>query len=80
VTLTILLLGWRVWRNDGFSVTFVDYSPERFAETLIIRGTMVWPHISRYEIQYMDGYWFIEGREVTLSDVDKVVSRMEEHK
>lgn len=47
---------------------------------LIIRGTMVWPHISRYEIQYMDGYWFIEGREATLSDVDKVVSRMEEHK
>ena len=46
---------------------------------LIIRGTMVWPHISRYEIQYMDGYWFIEGREATLSDVDKVVSRMEGH-
>lgn len=44
---------------------------------LIIRGTMVWPHIYRYEIQYMDGYWFIEGREATLSDVDKVVSRME---
>lgn len=47
---------------------------------LIIRGTMVWPHISRYEIQYMDGHWFIEGREATLSDVDKVVSRMEGHK
>lgn len=47
---------------------------------LIIRGTMVWPHISRYEIQYMDGHWFIEGRESTLIDVDKVVSRMEEHK
>lgn len=46
----------------------------------LIRGTMVWPHISRYEIQYMDGYWFIEGREATLSDVDKVVSRMEGHK
>lgn len=46
-------------------------------KSLIIRGTMVWPHISRYEIQYMDGYWFIEGREATLSDVDKVVSRME---
>ena len=46
----------------------------------LIRGTMVWPHISRYEIQYMDGYWFIEGREATLSDVGKVVSRMEEHK
>lgn len=41
---------------------------------------MIWPHISRYEIQYMDGYWFIEGREATLSDVDKVVSRMEGHK
>lgn len=49
-------------------------------QPLIIRGTMVWPHISRYEIQYMDGYWFIEGREATLSDVDKAVSRMEEHK
>ena len=47
---------------------------------LIIRGTMVWPHISSYEIQYMDGYWFIEGREAALSDVDKVVSRMEEYK
>lgn len=47
---------------------------------LIIRGTAVWSHISRHEIQYMDGYWFIEGREATLSDVDKVVSRMEEHK
>lgn len=47
---------------------------------LIIRGTMVWPRISRYEVQYMDGYWFIEGREATLSDVDKVVSRMEEYK
>lgn len=49
-------------------------------QPLIIRGMMVWPHISRYEIQYMDGYWFIEGREATLSDVDKVVSRMEGHK
>ena len=49
-------------------------------QPLIIRGTMVWPHISRYEVQYMDGYWFIEGREATLSDVDKAVSRMEEHK
>lgn len=47
---------------------------------LIIRGTMVWPHISRYEVQYMDGHWFIEGREATLSDVNKVVSRMEGHK
>lgn len=47
---------------------------------LIIRGTMVWSHISRHEIQYMDGHWFIEGREATLSDVDKVVSRMEEYK
>ena len=47
---------------------------------LIIRGTMVWPHISRYEIQYMDGHWFIEGREATLSDVYKVISRMEGHK
>ena len=47
---------------------------------LIIRGTMVWPHISRYEIQYMDGHWFIEGREAALSDVDKVISRMEGHK
>ena len=46
----------------------------------LIRGMMVWPHISHYEIQYMDGYWFIEGREATLSDVDKVVSRMEGHK
>ena len=49
-------------------------------QPLTIRGMMVWSHISRYEIQYMDGHWFIEGREATLSDVDKVVSRMEEHK
>ena len=57
-------------------------------QPLIMRGMMVWLDIfwsdtSCCDVQYTTGCWFIDGREVTSSDVDNLVTRMEgmeEHK
>lgn len=51
-------------------------------QPLIMRGMMVWSDIlwsdtSCCDVQYMTGCWFIDGRDVMLSDVDDLVSRME---
>lgn len=51
-------------------------------QPLIMRGMMVWSDIlwsgtSCRDVQYMTGCWFIDGRDVMLSDVDDLVSRME---
>ena len=51
-------------------------------QPLIMRGVMAWVDIfwsgtSCCDVQYMTGCWFIDGRDVMLSDVEDLVSRME---
>lgn len=51
-------------------------------QPLIMRGMMAWVDIlwsdtSCCDVQYMTGCWFIDGRDVMLSDVEDLVSRME---
>ena len=51
-------------------------------QPLIMRGAMVWVDIlwsdtCPCDVQYMTGCWFIDGRDVMLSDVEDLVSRME---
>lgn len=51
-------------------------------QPLITRGAMLWLDIlwsntSCCDVQYMTGCWFIDGRDVMLSDVEDLVSRME---
>ena len=51
---------------------------------LIVRGTMTWSNIywcatSRCEVRYEAGRWFIDGREAMMSDVDRLISKMEKY-
>ena len=51
-------------------------------QPLTMRGMMAWLDIlwsdmSYCDVQYMSGCWFIDGRDVMLSDVEDLVSRME---
>ena len=36
-----------------------------------------WSDTCLCDVQYMTGCWFIDGRDVMLSDVDDLVTRME---
>ena len=38
---------------------------------------ILWSDMSYCDVQYMSGCWFIDGRDVMLSDVEDLVSRME---
>lgn len=38
---------------------------------------ILWSDTSCRDVQYMTGCWFIDGRDVMLSDVEDLVSRME---
>lgn len=51
-------------------------------QPFIMRGMMAWVDIlwsdtSCCDVQYMTGCWFIDGRDVMLSDVEDLVTRME---
>lgn len=68
--------------SKDYSTGFLILRLNALRQPLTIRGMMVWQDIfwsdtCLCDVQYMTGCWLIDGRDVMLSDVEDIVSRME---